>query len=213
MESGVKITVALCRFYPPFKKREFKDAEFDTSIPNLFFMFFILKLCFKPQLPHSQCLWSGKNVEILTLTQTQIDSQIFLLPWLVPARSKFSQIRGSLKVIPSWKNIIFEHEMPTRSADGDYIIKDTHIAFSLTLHFSLRVFFVFFFIKRRSWRDSLGGLTCKGCIGLDGGELEGHLMLVSVDEQMVLWLEALSNKRWPTKKVPIKTETVKSAVL
>lgn len=29
-------------------------------------------------------------------------------------------------------------------------------------------------------------LTCKRRIRLDGGELEGHLMLVSVDDQMLL---------------------------
>lgn len=51
-----------------------------------------------------------KNVEIMTLSQTEIDFQLFLLPKLVPAFSKFSQIRGSLRVIPSWKNITFEHE-------------------------------------------------------------------------------------------------------
>lgn len=161
---------------------------------------------FNPQLPHSRCLWSGKNVEILTLTQTQIDSQIFLLPWLVPARSKFSQIRGSLKVIPSWKNIIFEHEAPTRSADGRYII-----AFSLTLHFSLRG--NFFLSSTAPGEPALVVLPVKAASVL----MEENLRVISC---LCLWMSRCSSdwKRWaikdePTKKVPIKTETVTSAVL
>lgn len=39
----------------------------------------------------------------------------------------------------------------------------------------------------------LGSLTCKRRIRLDGGELEGHLMLVPVDDQMLLRLEALQH--------------------
>lgn len=31
-----------------------------------------------------------------------------------------------------------------------------------------------------------GPLTCESRVRLDGGELEGHLMLVSVDDQMLL---------------------------
>lgn len=34
--------------------------------------------------------------------------------------------------------------------------------------------------------DLFSALTCVGHICLDGGELEGHLMLVSVDDQMLL---------------------------
>lgn len=179
-----------------FKERKFKDAEFDTSIANLFFMFFFffLKLRFNPQLPHSQCLWSGKNIEILTLTQTQKDSQIFLLPWLVPACSKFSQIRGSLKVIPSWKNIIFEHEVPTRSADGHYIIKDTHIAFSLTLHFSLRGNF-FFLSSTDPGETALVALPVKAASVLT----EENLRVISC---LCLWMSRCSSdwKRWANKK-------------
>lgn len=36
------------------------------------------------------------------------------------------------------------------------------------------------------WLFVSGSLTCKSRICLDGGELEGHLMLVSVDDQMLL---------------------------
>lgn len=35
-------------------------------------------------------------------------------------------------------------------------------------------------------RNGDGSLTCKSRVRLDGGELEGHLMLVSVDDQMLL---------------------------
>lgn len=42
----------------------------------------------------------------------------------------------------------------------------------------------FFTVLQKSrWRWSL---VCKSCIRLDGGKLEGHLMLVSVDDQMLL---------------------------
>ena len=41
-------------------------------------------------------------------------------------------------------------------------------------------------------------LTCKGVVCLDGGELQGHLMLVSVDHQMGFGLEALCTTREET---------------
>lgn len=36
-------------------------------------------------------------------------------------------------------------------------------------------------------------LTCERRVRLDGGELEGHLVLVSVDDQVLLGLEALQH--------------------
>lgn len=42
---------------------------------------------------------------------------------------------------------------------------------------------LFTVLQKSSWRWSL---ICKSRIRLDGGELEGHLMFVSVDDQMLL---------------------------
>lgn len=143
-----------------------------------------------------------KNVEIPTLTQTQIDFQIFLLPKLVPACSKFSQIRGSLKVIPSWKNIIFEHEVQTCSEDWRCIIRETHTQFSLTLHLSFgsNIFYQEAILERgRSLLAflQLGGLQVlpvKAASVLS----EENLRVISC---LCLWMSRCSSvwKRWSKK--------------
>lgn len=50
-------------------------------------------------------------------------------------------------------------------------------------------------IKARVMLNKLfcAGLTCKSRVRFDGGELEGHFMLVSVDDQVLLQLEALQH--------------------
>lgn len=76
--------------------------------------------------------------------------------------------------------------MPTRSADGDYIIKDTHIAFSLTLHFSLRVFFFFFLSSADPGETALVVLPVKAASVL----MEENLRVISC---LCLWMSRWSS--------------------
>lgn len=204
LDAGVKIAftlfvyVHLSLFYRKWIQR-FR-IWCDDGYPRPLIYVFSKIVFLSPSSTQSVSLEWKRNVEILTLTQTQIDFQIFLLPRLVPACSKFSQIR-SLKVIPSWKNIIFEHEVQMCSEDWHYIIKEI-IEFSLTLHFSFRGNRFFFLASSDPGKRTLAPwriLPVKAASFL----IEENLRVISC---LCLWMsrcssdwKRCSNKRWKRK--------------